>query len=724
MTIKYRLHALTAAAFAACTLHFCPVSIAQTVPPPEPYGALPSERQLLWHEMEMYNMIEFNQINYLDKDWGWGNESPEIVNPYKFDAEEIVLRAKKAGSKGFLINAKHHGGFCMWPTATTEYNISKSPWRDGKGDWVGEWEAACRKHGLKFGIYLSPWDRNTAKFGTQEYLDMFKAQLRELLTNYGELFIIWFDGAPGEGGDGYYGGANEYRGGFLEYYDWENIYALCRELQPDAVIFGDPGPDVRWVGNEKGYAGETCWSTLFYPEDNWNGRPIPTGSPEHRKRINEGNRNGMYWIPAEADFSLRRRFTWHAADSFSVKTPQKLFDIYINSVGRGQDWDLNLPINPEGRQDEADRLALEEFGRYLEETFSRDLALNSRIQASDIRGRDSIRYGTDMLTDGDRYSYWATDDDVTSAELVISFPAKEVFNIIKIRENIKLGQRIDSVRIDIEDNGVWHETAGATSIGACRLIRLKNYVEADRVRMRFYAPVALAVSEIGFYKEPEAPVAPVIVRSKDGMVSLQIERPAAEIRYTLDGSVPDRTSLLYTGEFDFSREGVVRAAAFLSDGTRGETAARTFDACKRGWKILGTDYGTGSSAENLIDDSEQTFWSTAGNAGPDGKFSPQSVIIDTGSEIHVKGFSYTPRQDGSSEGVIDRIRLETSTDGKVWRTVYEDFIPNIRQAPVYRSFLLEETVSCRYIRVTALRVLEGNYATGAEFGLITTDSAR
>ncbi len=230
------------AVLTACASLSALTASGQTVPPPAPYGALPSQGQLQWHEMEMYNMIEFNQINYLDKDWGWGDESPEIVNPVNFNAEEIVLRAKKAGSKGFLINAKHHGGFCMWPSRTTDYNISRSPWRNGKGDWVGEWEAACRKHGLKFGVYLSPWDRNTAKFGTPEYLDMFKAQLRELLTQYGDLFIIWFDGAPGEGGDGYYGGANEYRGGFLDYYDWENIYALCRELQPNAVIFGDPGP--------------------------------------------------------------------------------------------------------------------------------------------------------------------------------------------------------------------------------------------------------------------------------------------------------------------------------------------------------------------------------------------------------------------------------------------------------------------------------------------------
>ena len=166
------------------------------------------------------------------------------------------------------------------------------------------------------------------------------------------------------------------------------------------MIFGDPGPDVRWVGNEKGYAGETCWATLFAPVEKWNAPPIPTGSPEHRKRINEGNRNGQYWSPADADFSLRRRFTWHASDSLTVKTPQKLFDIYINSVGRGQGWDLNLPINPLGEQDEPDKLALEEFGRYLEATFRDDLTRGATLHASNVRGGDEVHYGTALLTDG------------------------------------------------------------------------------------------------------------------------------------------------------------------------------------------------------------------------------------------------------------------------------------------------------------------------------------
>ena len=182
MSCKLSFTLLCIAMLASC--------ISTKMDPPQPYGVLPTDRQLAWHEMEMYNMIEFNQNNALDIHWGWGNESPELVNPVDFDAEKIVLLAKKIGSKGFLINAKHHGGFCMWPTKTTDYNISKSPWKDGKGDWVGEWAKACRQHGLKLGLYLSPWDRNAACFGTPDYLKMYKEQLTELCTTYGELFTL------------------------------------------------------------------------------------------------------------------------------------------------------------------------------------------------------------------------------------------------------------------------------------------------------------------------------------------------------------------------------------------------------------------------------------------------------------------------------------------------------------------------------------------------------
>lgn len=681
------------------------------VAPPKTYGAVPSERQLTWHEMEMYNMIEFSTIQYLEeKDWGWGNEDPALVNPSKFNAEDIVMRAKDAGFKGFLVQAKHHGGFCMWPTKTTDYNISKTPFRNGNGDWIGEWAAACRKHGLKFGVYCSPWDRSTDKFGKPEYLEMFKQQLRELMTNYGDLFIVWFDGAPGDGGDGYYGGKNEYRGFSLgKYYPWPEIYALVRELQPKATIFNDPGPDVRWVGNENGYAPATCWSTIGGLEHPWNG--LPGGKNEHYRGVCQ--RFGTNWVPAECDVSLRRRFTYHASDNFSVKTPQKLFDIYINSVGRGQCLDLNLPINREGQQDESDKKSLIEFGEYLHKTFGTNLAKGCKIKASNVRGNDKTRFGTNNLLDEDRYSYWATDDNVISPEITVELPKENTFNIIKLRENIKLGQRIDSVDVDAWIDGSWKRIAEATSIGACRIIRLKNYIQSNKLRLKLYSPVCIALSEFGLFAEPESEAAPIIKRNKEGMINITTSSPVSSVHYTLDETEPNATSMIYSNPFKCENQVTVRAGVFNSKGKCGEIATKTFDISKQNWTILELGTIQKQNTNTLIDDNEDTFWDSKKEKE---RNLPLSVAIDMGKIETISSFSYTPRQDGKSEGVVDDYEYYTSYDGLKWEKVAEGKFPNLRNSPVYRAVPLKKAVSCRYFKFVANHVLDGNCVTIAELG--------
>lgn len=690
--------------------------ISTNVAPPQPYGALPTERQLAWHEMEMYNMIEFNQNNALDIHWGWGNESPDLVNPVDFDAEKIVLLAKKMGSKGFLINAKHHGGFCMWPTKTTDYNISKSPWKSGKGDWVGEWAEACRKHGLKLGLYLSPWDRNTACFGTPEYLKMYKEQLTELCSNYGELFTLWFDGAPGAGGSGYYGGANEYRGGFLEYYDWENIYAIVRKLQPNAVIFNDPGPDIRWVGNEQGYAGisgKTCWSTLF-PEGNWNMRPRPSSDDVRIKMLNEGQRNGKYWIPAECDFSLKRRFAYHTMDSLTTKSPQKLFDIYLASVGMGQGFDMCLPLTPKGTMEWRDVKSLEEFADFMDKTFSKNFIKGARITPSNVRGKATRYYGVKNLTDDNRYSYWATDDSVTSASLVIELKEKQRFNLVKVRENIKLGQRIDSMKVDEWINGTWREIASATSIGACRIIRLKNDLDADKLRLRFFAPVALAISEVSLFKEAENMEAPKISRTQSGVVTIRTARPAFTIRYTTDSSEPLLTSKEYKEPFLFDKQGIVRAAVFTPDGKCGEVVSVSFEQCKKDWKVV---FPVQPGVDKMIDDNTETYFQTTPSKSKE--FVPDEIVIDMGKVIPVSEIVYTPRQDmgRSANGVIECFEVYLSKDGKTWEQVSKSTFQNIRQTLVLQEIKLKKTYSARYLKWIINGVLEKNFISVAEIGV-------
>ena len=571
---------------------------------------------------------------------------------------------------------------------------------------------------MKFGVYLSPWDRNSAIFGTPEYLEMYNTQLTELLTNYGDLFIVWFDGAPGDGGDGYYGGANEYRGGFNNYYDWNKIYGIVRKLQPNAIIYHDPGPDIRWVGNEKGYAGETCWSTYIHAEQNWDGRPYPVSDPIVYKERNAGVRNGVCWIPAECDVSLRRRFTYHASDNNTVKTPQKLFDIYVNSIGRGQCFDLDLPINREGQQDEADIRSLCEFGEYLHKVFDTNLIKGAKLTASNTRGKDVTQFGTNNLLDDDRYSYWATDDSVVAPELLVRLPKETTFNIIKLRENIKLGQRIDSVGVDAWINGNWEKIGKATSVGACRIIRLKNHIRARKLRLRLYSPVCVALSEFSVYTEPECAEAPAIYRNKEGFVTLSVTSPVSSIHYTIDGTEPNASSEVYLKPFLHEDQLTIRAAAFDTDGKRGEIATKNYDLSKHNWSVLGKSFEfVDYKADQIIDENDSTVWDTKdhrNNSNIQGP--PQWVAIDMGATETLAAFSYTPRPDGISIGVVDTYEFHVSNDGKTWTKVAEGNFPNIRNSPVYRLVPLDKPATCRYFKFVATYVLEDKCVNVAEIG--------
>lgn len=467
--------------------------------PPQPFGALPSARQLQWHETELYCLVHFTPTTFQDKEWGYGDADPAVFNPSKFDAGQIVAAAKAGGFKGIIIVAKHHDGFALWPTKTAAYNISESPWRNGKGDMVKEFQQAADRLGLKFGVYCSPWDRNNPAYGTAGYIDVYRQQLRELYSNYGPLFMSWHDGA--NGGDGYYGGRKEQRRvDQSTYYGWTDTWAITRELQPNAAIFSDIGPDVRWVGNEKGGAPKTSWATITLQGKE--GRaPMPGYLDD--ANLGSGTRFGKQWIGTECDVSLRPGWFYHAAQDDEVKSPEQLFELYCNSVGRGGALDLGLSPNTDGLLHPNDVKALEGFGHLLKETFAVNLAKDASFQASNTRHQDQDRYGMDKLTDHDRYSYWATDEGVHEAELLLDFKSPKRFNIIQLRENIKLGQRLDSIAVDKWENGQWVALCAATSIGANRIIRMEGYTTASRLRIRLYAPVSITLSEVGIYSEPD-----------------------------------------------------------------------------------------------------------------------------------------------------------------------------------------------------------------------------
>lgn len=469
-------------------------SIAQ--PAPAAYGAIPSDRQLKWHELEVYGLVHFTPTTFQNKEWGYGDADPSIFNPIEFDANKIVAAMKEGGLKGMIFVTKHHDGFSLWPTKTSDYNISKSPFRNGRGDMVKEFEQACRKAGFQFGIYCSPWDRNNPNYGSYEYVKTYREQLKELYSNYGPLFMSWHDGA--NGGDGNYAGAKETRTiDRSVYYGWDTTWTMTRQLQPTANIFSDIGWDVRWVGNEKGIAGETSWATYT---------PIPAkgykvaGPGLLDDSINPyGTRGGEQWIPAECDVPLRKGWFYHPDEKNMVKTPEQLFQLYLQSVGRGACLDLGLAPNTKGLLADEDIESLRGFGEMVRKTFENNLAITAMMNASNTRGD---LFGLKNLVDGDRYSYWATSDEVTKPEIVLEWNDDIEFDLLRLRENIKLGQRIESLEVDAMIDGGWKKIGAATSIGACRIIPFSSIVKTKKLRIRITSsPVSITLSDLGVYKK-------------------------------------------------------------------------------------------------------------------------------------------------------------------------------------------------------------------------------
>ena len=487
---------LTRRAFLVAPAAFA-ASAARTVAPPPAFGATPTERQLGWHELETTAFLHFTVNTFTGKEWGYGDEDPNIFQPAAFDADAIVGALAGAGLRGVILTCKHHDGFCLWPTKTTPHSVRSSSWRLGKGDVVRAVSDAARRHNLKFGIYVSPWDRNCVEYGRPEYIRIYRRQLTELLNEYGPVFEVWHDGA--NGGDGFYGGAREKR--IIDkntYYDWPGTWELVRSLQPDAVIFSDVGPDIRWVGNERGIAGDPCWAT--YDPVGADGGPASPGNVRQQESPT-GHRHGRKWLPAECDVSIRPGWFWHENENSKVKTPAQLVDLYYQSVGRGANLLLNVPPNRDGLLQPEDLASLRGFGEFRRATFGHNLAARAKPSASNVRG-NSRAYSPMNLFDGRNDTYWATDDSVLAGEVIVDLGHATSFNVIRIREAIRFGQRIDAIAVDRWNSGSWEPLASATSIGCRRLIRLERPTTAARLRLRVtQASASPVLTEFALFAE-------------------------------------------------------------------------------------------------------------------------------------------------------------------------------------------------------------------------------
>lgn len=458
--------------------------------PPEPILPVPEPKQVEWQQMETYAFIHFGLNTFNDREWGYGDTDPKTFNPTNLDCEQWAQTLVKAGMKGVILTAKHHDGFCLWPFEGTDYSVKNSPWKNGKGNVVKELSEACKKYGLKFAVYLSPWDRHQANYGTPEYLPYFYAQLHDLLTNYGPVFEVWFDGA--NGGDGWYGGAKDIRTiDRKNYYNYPRIYEMLDSIQPQAIIFSDGGPGCRWVGNEKGFAGATNWSFLREGE-------VHPGY-EKSYELQYGHADGNQWVPAECDVSIRPGWFYHPEEDDRVKSPDQLVDLYYRSVGHNATLLLNFPVDRRGLIHPVDSANAVRFHEMIQQQLKTNLVAGMTPKVSNERGGDFV---ASALTDDNFDTYWATEDGVTTADIEFSFDTPTRMNRMMLQEYIPLGQRVKAFVVEYLDKDTWlpvklnEET---TTIGYKRLLRFET-VETKGIRIRITdARGPLCLSNVGVY---------------------------------------------------------------------------------------------------------------------------------------------------------------------------------------------------------------------------------
>lgn len=663
------------------------------ITPPKPYGAVPSKAQMEWQKLGYYMFIHFGPNTFTDKEWGDGKEDPKIFNPTNVDCRQWARTAKLAGMKGIIITAKHHDGFCLWPSKYSTHTVRESNWKNGKGDLLRELSDACKEYGIKFGVYLSPWDRNHPKYGTPEYNEVFANTLDEVLGNYGAVFEQWFDGANGEG-----------EGGKKQVYDWDLFHKTVYKNHPNAIIFSDIGPGCRWIGNEEGVAGATNWSRLnvkgFEP-----GKKAP--SPEV---LNSGNIDGEAWVPGEVNTSIRPGWFYSPATDSKVKSVEKLVDFYYTSQGRNGNMLLNVPPDRTGRINAIDSTRLMELRRAIDKVFKYDLIVKGKAKASNTRGH-STKYAAANLLDNNYETYWSTDDNEKEASFEITLPKATPFNRILLQEYIPLGQRVSKWNVEYWDTKAseWKVAGEATTIGFKRILRFPT-VTSTKIKVNILASLACPViSTVSLYKAPETLSPPLITRNKEGLLSISCENNDPVIHYTLDGSTPTIHSPIYTSAISFSEGGRVKAIATVEKGTHlSEVVTEEFDLAPTQWTLITERPG---DLEKAIDGNYRTGTSIAKD---------KSLSVDMGATLSLKGFFYIPIPAGWAANIY-RYNFLTSMDGNTWTSVIKNGVfNNIKNNPIRQNVRFELPVNARYFKLEPLElVMENKMATIGEVGIIT-----
>mgnify|MGYP003293188862 CR=1 FL=1 len=643
---KTVLYSLVISAIALCMISCTKVNA------PEPIYPIPSQEQIDWQKLETYAFIHFGLNTYNDLEWGYGNTPASTFNPVNLDCEQWVATLKQCGMKGVILTAKHHDGFCLWQTETTDYSIANSPYKNGKGDMVKELSDACKKYGLKFGLYLSPWDRNNSEYGREDYVETYHQQIDELTKNYGDLFEFWFDGA--NGGNGYYGGADETRSiDARKYYDYERARDTILKRHPNAMIFGGTCQTIRWVGNEQGWAGDTDWC-MINPE-----------LSDNTKHLNHGSENGTHWIPAEVDVSIRPGWFYHKREDHQVKSVAQLTDIYYRSVGHNANLLLNFPINLDGKIPALDSLRATEWHEVIVNDFKDNILKNAEVRVDNERGR---KFKAENVIDDDWNTYWATDDDYNFGTISFSFDKPVKMNRVVLQEYIPLGQRVKDFYMEGELNGKWFKINPfdtLSTIGYKRIVRF-NTVELDKLIIYFEESRGpLCINNIEAYCAPILLAEPKISRDFDNVVTIESSDNDADIYYTTDGSNPDENSSRYDKAFVFNKKGVIKAITYDPiSKKKSDISMKELDLPKEYYQTsLSNKIFDGNINSVVYHDVDEP------------------IIITFKEEQDISGFRYTPNQmrDASRhivdyEFYVDDVLIKESSFGNIKNNPIEQVV--------------------------------------------------
>lgn len=691
---------------------------------------LPRPNQTAWMRLERTFFIHFGPNTFRGVEWGNGHEDPSIFNPTELNADQWVHAIKDAGGKMVVLVCKHHDGFNLWPTRYSSHSVAASPWRNGHGNLVREVANAAHKYGVELGVYLSPADLyqlrtnssnpagyygnrskkqrsviptspeafltnpsigrtptpgfNSFSYEVDDYNRYFLNELYELLTEYGPIREVWFDGANPDPS-------------VLEVYDYAAWYDLIRKLQPQAMIFGK-GPDARWVGNESGIGRTAEWSVIPLPQspEKFNWPDMTAQDLGSRSKLTPGSY--LWWYPAEINEPILYGWFWNAKKP--SRTAEDLINIYYTSVGRNGNMLLNLSPDTRGLIPDNQLAHLRLMAQVIDSTFSKNLGSGAVLTADE----SNHAHAPSLAMDGDLDTWWEAAPGKTQAVVTLKLPKLETFDVVSLREAVDhRGQRIEDFSIEIWNGASWQEVQRQTTVGHKRLLRLTAPVTTDQVRIRILASrLEPTLAEIGLFKQAALLQAPEI-QAKRVRGTVSIDNSAhLPIVYTTDGTVPTPKSVVYSTPIPLPQGGTVQATYVGKDGQTGMLASEYFAGLAPvDWKVVG-QYPDGVSASNAIDGDPATIW--LARSLPNSNISPQ-ITVDMKSIKEVAGLAYLPRQDRNHDGIVQSYRFETSIDGKSWiANVPSGHFGNIENNPVIQEVPFT-SVKARYFRFTALKIL-------------------